>query len=160
MNKIKLSFLIILICLSKTFSQTNFSPKFSAIISKENGLKLLNQCSRYIPTNVDTYFDLSENEILELHNNFKKIYKIKSNKCCVIGLKISNLENYRFQYVGVIIKGKKNIYINAFPTEDLIFEIDWRINPLIVCDGGDSFWGVLYSLENNKFSKLAFNGSI
>ncbi len=29
---------------------------------------------------------------------------------------------------------------------------------LIVCDGGNSFWGVLYDVETKEFSLLSFNG--
>jgi hypothetical protein len=29
---------------------------------------------------------------------------------------------------------------------------------MIICDGGKSFWGVLYDPETRTFSQLAFNG--
>ena len=60
------------------------------------------------------------------------------------------------QYVGIKIKGKKFIYINAFA--DSKPPTDWKEKAVIICDGGESSWGVLYNVETGKFSELAFNG--
>jgi hypothetical protein len=62
----------------------------------------------------------------------------------------------------VIIKNKKYIYINAFPASEI--EIlkkqgqDPSKAPMIVCDGGEGFWGVLFDIESKTFSNLSFNG--
>jgi hypothetical protein len=49
-----------------------------------------------------------------------------------------NLDQYRCQYFGIIINGKKRIYCNFFwLTED---KKDWRTNPIVVDDGGNWYF--------------------
>ena len=142
-----------------------FIPKYKSIISLEKGNNLLNQCSRSIPENIDGFFDLSENEVNEIQNNFKKIYKLKSSGCCIKKVKIGDLNQFAFLFIGVIIKGEKFIYINAFYWDEKgnIIDINsdvWKTKPIIVCDGGTYYWGVLFDLKRKKFSQLSFNGVI
>jgi hypothetical protein len=102
--------------------------------------------------------------------NFSKIKKLKVKKCCIRGAQIENPENFHMQYVGIVIGGKKLIYINAFPgsltiglrqNEDSTFTSEksdhWKTSAIIVCDGGNA-WGVLYNLKTKKFFDLAING--
>src|ERR1035437_4057069 len=71
--------------------------------------------------------------------------------------KVKNLITYGFQYLGVIIKDKKYIYVNAFyvkTPQDLFTKFkDWKTYPVIACKGGKSFWGVLFGLEDGTFSQ-------
>ena len=34
----------------------------------------------------------------------------------------------------------------------------WRREPVIVCDGGPSFFGVEYDVERGQFTHIAYNG--
>jgi len=160
----KLIYLLLLIPFI-SFSQTkySFNPKYKSIISLEKGNILLNQCSRSTPKNIDAYFNLSENEMIEIQENLKKIYKLRSSGCCIKKVKIGNLNQFAFQFIGVIIKGEKYIYINAFYSdkEGNLIDIDsneWKTKPIIVCDGGTNYWGALYDFKKKKFSQLSFNG--
>ncbi|WP_321342693.1 hypothetical protein [uncultured Draconibacterium sp.] len=160
---IGLAIILVITGITNSFSQSKkFIPKHSTIITSNKGPEMLRQCSRAVPGNVETYFDLNQNEIEELENNFKKVLDIKSTDCCFSGIKIRGLKNYVFQYVGLIIKGEKYIYINAFQIEsqdDLTrFYKEWKTSPVIICDGGDSVWGVLFKLKDKKFSHLSING--
>lgn len=100
-----------------------------------------------------------------MEDNFKKILSIKSTGCCFKGWEIPDLKDYAFQYIGVIINNRKYIYINAFAIE-MLYEQDsfetwykeWKTKPIIICDGGDGFWGALFDLEKKAFSQLSVNG--
>jgi hypothetical protein len=146
-----------------SYSQMDkFVPENSTIISSYKGADMLRQCSRAVPDTVGSYFDLTINDIQGLENNFKKVLKIKASDCCLLGGVIKNIKDYCFQYVGLVINDKKYIYINAFQIEsaqDLktIYK-DWKTSPIVACDGGDSFWGVLYDLETGLFIQLSING--
>ena len=78
------------------------------------------------------------------------------------GKVVKDLDGYGFQYLGVTIKNKRYIYINAFyvvSKKDLKEEYkNWKKEPIVVCDGGEGFWGVLFDIETLEFSELAFNG--
>ncbi len=84
--------------------------------------------------------------------------------CCAPGYKIDSLQRFAYQYVGVTIKGKKYIYINAFGNsiveEYKKHHLDFTTKLVVVCDGGTFFWGVLFDIETKEFSELAFNGSV
>lgn len=143
-------------------SKFEFKPKYSIILTSKTGEKMMDQCSRSTPEKVEKYFDLTGEEIVSLENNFKKILSIKSAGCCFNGWKILKLDDYGFQYIGVIVNNHKYIYINAFIVEDeddfTSWYKNWKIAPIIVCDGGDGFWGVLFDLEKKLFLQLSVNG--
>jgi hypothetical protein len=139
-----------------------FKPKYSTVLELTKGKKLLLQCSRETPKNISEYWNPTNTEIEDLESNFLKLKEIKSTGCCFAGIIISDLPKYCYQYTGVIINNKKYIYINAF---EFISDIElntiykeWLIEPVIVCDGGDSFFGVLYDLNIKIFLKLNVNG--
>lgn len=149
------------------FGQTNgpinkYIPQYSVILTKDKGEKVLAQCSRAVPSNVSGYFDLEDKDIELLEDNFKKILQLKAKDCCIINGKIDRLENYGFQYIGIIIHKKKYIYINALFIESgndfNRWYKDWEKEPIIFCDGGDGFWGALFDLSTKRFSQLAING--
>ncbi len=87
--------------------------------------------------------------------------KVDQNECCRNGSDIREFEKFGFQYIGVVITQRRYIYINAF--DAFAFgglEKDkphWKTSPVMVCDGGWHYWGVLYNVENSKFEQLAFN---
>ncbi len=71
---------------------------------------------------------------------------------------IEDLQRYAFQYLGVIIKGKKFIYVNAFPKERMEGENEISTGKLVsVCDGGFDYWGVLFDVKTASFQKLSVN---
>jgi hypothetical protein len=51
------------------------------------------------------------------------------------------------------------IYINAFPLWRPETFQPWRTKPVLICDGGESVWGVLYDPVSKTFRDLAFNGN-
>ncbi|MBO9575931.1 MAG: hypothetical protein J7494_09365 [Sphingobium sp.] len=59
------------------------------------------------------------------------------------------------QYVGLVRNGRRYIYGN-FALADLDGR-KWR-QPVMVCDGGHSFFGAEYDVREKKISHLAFNG--
>lgn len=152
---------LIILCWGSSFAQNHkFIPKFSTTISAEEAPNLLKQCSRSVPEKVKGYIDLKNDDIKKLESDFKKVLTVKPEGCCYSG-NIRRLKNHGYQYAGLIINNKKYIYINAFhmdSEEDLERYKDWKTTPVIVCDGGENYWGVLYDVENGTFSQLSMNG--
>jgi len=134
-----------------------FVPELSSIILPVKGKEMLHQCSRSTPKRVQEFFILTQGQVDTLEFNFKKALAVKSEQ----GKKIKSLSNFGFQFIGVVIKDKKYIYVNAFlvkTPQDLFTKYkEWKNNPIIVCKGGKSFWGILFDCENEKFSQLEIN---
>jgi hypothetical protein len=63
-------------------------------------------------------------------------------------------QSYR-QYLGILIEGKRYIYINGMCEKP---RGDWDKRLQDVCDGGSCFWGVLYNVGGGSFSDLHTNG--
>jgi hypothetical protein len=74
------------------------------------------------------------------------------------------LGEYRRQYVGFTSGGRRYVYVNAFrrdfsdddPRPE--FRDYWRRTPIVVCDGGDAFFGIAYDVERASFADYAANG--
>ncbi len=157
--------LIILLTFLATsrFTQVNsHTPKYSTILEPTNGERLLRQCSRGTPKNISGYWTLNKSDIETLERQFMRIKKIKATECCLMNGTIKTLDNFAFQYVGVTIKKKRYIYLNAFHVDSeeefKTFYKNWTTEPIVMCDGGDYYWGALFDLDKCKFRDLAING--
>jgi hypothetical protein len=67
---------------------------------------------------------------------------------------IDRLPEYKRQYVGIIQNGSELILVNAFCTDDS----DWQEDAVIVLDGGDCFFRIIYDPGNRTFSDFQVNG--
>ena len=67
----------------------------------------------------------------------------------------SKLAKYKRQYIGIVRNGRKVIFSNFFCQS---FDIDWKLTPVAVDDGGDCFFTVLYDSTSATFSALQING--
>jgi len=68
----------------------------------------------------------------------------------------ARLTQYRCQYFGIIVEGKKRIYCNFFHRDG--GNPDWQSEPLFVLDGGDWYFQLEYDLESEKCLDLRING--
>ena len=68
----------------------------------------------------------------------------------------SRLTEYRCQYFGIVVDGKKRIYCNFFHREG--HEENWKSNPLFVLDGGDWYFQLEYEIESGQCLNLQING--
>lgn len=59
-----------------------------------------------------------------------------------------NLENYRRQYVGLVIDGEKRIWVNSFFFDGSY--PDWQRRPVYVLDGGNHFWQIEYVVDRDE----------
>jgi hypothetical protein len=65
------------------------------------------------------------------------------------------LSNYRRQYAGVEVEGRKLLYANFFCDT---FNGEWKNRPVAVEDGGDCFFQIKYDLHTGAFTDLQING--
>ncbi|MDR3401252.1 MAG: hypothetical protein P4L99_02045 [Chthoniobacter sp.] len=69
---------------------------------------------------------------------------------------LEHYKEYRRQYIGVVIRGKRYVFLNSFSAHESMHEKERFV---LVMDGGYWFWHVLYSVEDGSFSALMVNGS-
>jgi hypothetical protein len=127
----------------------------SALLPENQAKSLANQCSRPSPKEFTDTWVPSKAEIDRMEANLPAIKKLKVKHCCIEGAKIADPATYYRHYVGLVLGGKKLIYINAFGDEDPGgFRKEAAV---VICDGGNA-WGVLYDPASGKFFDLAING--
>ena len=64
---------------------------------------------------------------------------------------------YKRQYIGFVRTNEQLIYANFMC--DTFDESSWKTGPLIVDDGGDCFFQVVYNPTSQTFSDLLINGN-
>jgi hypothetical protein len=111
------------------------------------------QCSRETPT-IEGGWNPSEADVRLLERHLPALLDLTSSACCSPGARIAELDASHRQYVGVVVRGRRMIYVNAFP----VAHREEAHAPVVVCDGGTAFWGALFDPETATFSDLAFNG--
>ena len=98
----------------------------------------------------------SQNVKDAMEREMQKILKMNAMECCMMNGKIGNLDDYRYQYFGIVIKGLQLIYINAINLSN--DERDWESKFKDYCDGGTCSWGIIYDPIDHTFSNLSING--
>jgi hypothetical protein len=69
---------------------------------------------------------------------------------------LEHLQEYRRQYVGIVVDGEKRIWCNAFWPRDSY--PDWQRLPVYVLDGGRDFWVIEYVLDRDECTDFYVHG--
>jgi hypothetical protein len=130
------------------------------ILPVAKGMDLLDQC-RTTPDSA-SYWLPEAAQIADLENGF--------DAAVTAALKARDEtfpdSGYNRQYVGIVIGGKRAIYINAFVPEAGTYSIPgasgsagdfWRNTAIQVCDGGSYYFGAVYDPATKEFSGFVFN---
>jgi len=73
----------------------------------------------------------------------------------LIDARLMPLSNYQRQYAGANVKEHHLLYGNFFCQS---FDVDWRKIPIVVLDGGNCFFHVIYDLKTEDFVLFNING--
>lgn len=136
---------------------SSFHPKFSTVLPGVIGKPLMKPCSRLGVKSFKKLGILDSSSVQVLEQHFRRLERLPG-----FSTAIKDLGLFAYQYVGLRIKKTRYIYINAFPVTALNHPgfAEWKTEPVRVCDGGRSFWGVLFNLETQSFEQLYFNGAL
>ena len=66
------------------------------------------------------------------------------------------LPTYRRQYVGIVVHGRRRIWVHGFCREST--NVDWRTQGFEVKDGGDCYFRAEWDVERGEFVGFATNG--
>ena len=141
-------------------------PGRSVVLGPSQAEAAVQQCSRAAPR-IEGAWEPTQRDIEQLEADLGQIRRMRSEECCYSGAGVEDANEFYRQYVGVVIGGRRMIYVNAFPAtefddwpSDVVPLPDWEAKAFIVCDGGSAYWGVIYDPERRHFSMLAFNGEV
>lgn len=74
---------------------------------------------------------------------------------------IARAPTYRRQYIGIISRGAKIIWINCFPAKPAKGSDpyqNWNREIIDVSDGGAKYWGAMFDVKKRSFERLILNG--
>ena len=148
-NLTALAFLLLLSPFVHGQNEKHFAP-----LPKSEAIAISHLCSRNGPK-VDGSWKPTKDDIELLESSISLISKLKSEDSR-LAVHIANPSSYYRQYLGIVVDGRRLIYLNAFAPG--LLRSDWRERFVDICDGGTAVWGVLYDPEKREFSKLTTNG--
>jgi hypothetical protein len=134
-----------------------------AIVFSESRAKdLLQQCSRYTPQHVQGFWKPNAAQIKELEA------RLPAALARAWPAWADRLKPFKIgrQYGGLIVSGRKVIYVNGYQAEVSDFDgsdiaywsKDSKNRAVAVCDGGPTFFGAVYDPEERTFRDFSFNG--
>ena len=66
--------------------------------------------------------------------------------------------SYHRQYVGIVVGGRREVYVNGFRlVSSASGPPPWEIQLVSVCDGGDSYFGAEFDVPTDRIVSLSFN---
>jgi len=110
-------------------------------------------CSRPGAPKFDGTWKPTAADVRSLETRLSRISDLRD----VSGARVAHPDRYYRQYIGILVKKRKLIYINAL-CESFIHE-DSAERFTNMCDGGNCFWGAVYDVSTEQFSDLNMNGS-
>ena len=132
-------------------------PARGTVLSRADDARVLHQCSRAVPDSgsVAGFWTPSPGQVAELESLLTPLLRSElAGPGEMRKFRRDHLAEYRRQYAGLTVDGRRTIYVNGFMTLDTA---DWRY-PTIVCDGGLNYFGVEYDPASRTFRRFSFNG--
>lgn len=139
-------------------SSFELAPGRSVVLPESRAADVQRQCSRADLPDFEATWDPTARDIRELEKRLPKLnaklHRLLSglDPCGAVRLSVND---YHRQYSGLVIGGRRVIYVNALSGT---VGSDWRTEPFVICDGGPSAWGASYDVEDQCFSPVTCNG--
>jgi hypothetical protein len=145
--------LVAALCL--LLSPLGCSDSRTVLLPASMAMEAVEHCSREGPKVIGGWTPSGEDlDGLEEHLPDLRLLRSDGHGLGANGDSIADPAHYYRQYVGVVVGGKRYIYINAISEVGL----DWKSGVQDICDGGTSAWGALYDPSTGEFSDLRTNG--
>lgn len=119
------------------------------LLPVSNASMLLRQCSRSVPATSSGSWTPNVAIVNEIANEITRSPILKSPE-------LQDIAQYNFQAVGIIVNNRKVIYLNG--VEKSAWSRTDPSKPIMACDGGNTFFGVVYDPSSKSFSHLSING--
>lgn len=121
------------------------------------------QCSRISPGPIESTWLPSDEDVEAVETPLNVLLTERLAKA---GSDAAPGDYYR-QYAGLVIGGRRVIYVNGVHARAVEPEADparpsndWRTRVVRICDGGPITFGVEFDPTTGQFANFAFNGSI
>lgn len=133
-------------------TSTPVPARSAVLLPADQAEKVLNQCSRPAPDTEGTWQPTPE-DLRNAELDLPQVRRLRAS-CCIIGARIPQPQSYQRQYVGIVVRGRRLLYLNAFTSDGS----EWERRAVVFCDGGTGSWGAVYDPSERRFEALNVNG--
>ncbi|HNB52634.1 MAG TPA: hypothetical protein PK530_11855 [Anaerolineales bacterium] len=127
----------------------------SVIFSPEQAEAAQVELLASVEGNFEGYWMPSGKELLTLEEQLGPYLQAHADQFFAHPTVWEQLDEYHRQYAGLTVDGVSLIYGNFFCGEG---QMDWLTEWVIVMDGGDCYFQILYNVKNDTFIRLQVNG--
>ncbi len=123
---------------------------------------IVRQCSRGTPGPVDGVWTPTSADIVALDRALAPVLVDALKHSSIPDSLRPPISRYYRQYAGLVVGGKRIIYVNGFDDDILHAYTDsteWHRTPIVVCDGGEGFFGAEYDPSSLQVRHFQFNGN-
>jgi len=137
-----------------------FAADTGAILPENKAAELILQCGGDPPDRVQGTWLPTVAQVAAIESKLGSLLTARLRALSTSDLATPKLSEYNRQYAGLVIGRKRIICVNGFLRRILdgpnSHSLNWRAEPVLVCDGGWSFFGVEYDIDSETFGDLAF----
>ncbi len=133
-----------------------FVPSRAAVIPEAEGYKVERPCSRRSPGAITAVWRPDSALVARIEKALAPLVQGALERSPWAGKVTGTADAYYRQYVGVVIDGRRIVYVNAFRSPGGA-PISWELRLATMCDGGELSFGVEYDVEADRLQHLAFN---
>ena len=131
-------------------------PSMRTILPEAEGLVIAQLCSRRHPSAIEGVWTPDAQLVERLD---RRLGPLLQGAMALVPRPRSNVTNasqYYRQYVGLIVGGRRLVYLTGFIAIGLPLPA-WRMRVIDGCDGGAMHFGVEFDVTLDRFQNLAFN---
>jgi hypothetical protein len=143
------------------------NPEWGVVFPSDDGQTILRQCSRIMPDAVEGAWVPAPAVILDVEVALAPALQAALDKAAGVPPRASaSASDYYRQYVGIVVKGKRVVYINGFHQMLLTLGAktrpprpgpDWRNQAVNICDGFTLAFGAEFDTGTRTIQNFHFN---
>jgi hypothetical protein len=136
---------------------TPFVREWAVVLPEAEGFKVAHPCSRYAPAQIMSVWRPDPAAIGRFEQALAPLVQGALERSPLLRKPAWSSDSYYRQYVGVVVNGRRLVYVNAFRPIGGRLPQSWEIQLVNACDGGELFFGAEFDVETGRVQNLAFN---
>ena len=139
-------------------SSFQLNPGYSTLFPGHEARDVADACWPGVLAGIEDEWDPTAEVITQMETLLKDLNKAIARTGCTVSGEPKDINRFRRQYFGVVLSGRRVVFINAFDLEIGNGQSNGKPNKMCaaVNDGYCSFWSAIYDPETQMFEKLKF----
>jgi len=133
-------------------------PGYSTLFPGHEARDVADACWPGVLAGIENEWEPTAEVINQMETHLKDLNNAIAHTGCTVSGQPKDINGFRRQYFGVVLSGRRLVFINAFDLEIGNDLSNGKPNQMcaVVNDGYCSFWSALYDPETMMFEQLEF----